>query len=67
MKIDPSEIIISTYGPESRNPVPDAAKFGGASVESAEFGKGTQASDAVAEATALRNDLASDARMRDQR
>jgi hypothetical protein len=67
MKIDQSEIIINTYGPESRNPVPDAAKFGGAAVPSAVPGEGTQPAPAVEQATAAAHALALDPRIRDRR
>lgn len=67
MIINEQEIIVSTYGPETTNAVPDAAKFGGASVPAAEFGNGTQPAPAVDEATAARHDIALYPRMRDQR
>jgi hypothetical protein len=67
MIINKEEIIVSTYGPASKNAVPDAAKFGGASVPAAEPGKGTQPAPAVDQATAARRAIALDPKMRDQR
>jgi hypothetical protein len=64
MKVDLSEIIVNTYGPESRNPVPSAARAGGVSVTPGDPGKGAAG---VVEATALARAITFDPKMRDQR
>jgi len=64
MSISKDEIIVSTYGPFSRNDIPDAAKFGGVAVTPGNPGRGDPA---VIQATEIRNRNALDPKMRDQR
>ena len=62
--IDKDEVIVSVYGPATKNEVPACARASGASISPGDPGKGA---DAVIAATTARANIGLDPRMRDQR